>query len=172
MKGADRFHASNILGNFDTRDLLLKRSTARMKGGIKINEAFQRQQEKQGLNLQLNKRAPSSKRWHSMLQVPSTSQNQLRDQYNDMIQFHDGKWNADWSRCAQMFTMIQLQMVYTQRAHFTGMIYTQPQTKPVLKVMSVLHAGTLDSTCTFIANVVLHIRQSKTARRAGTKTIM
>lgn len=35
-----------ILGNFDTRDLLLKRRTARMKGVIKINEAFQRQHEK------------------------------------------------------------------------------------------------------------------------------
>lgn len=26
-----------------------------------------------------------------MLQVPSTPQNQLLDQYDDMIQFHDGK---------------------------------------------------------------------------------
>lgn len=36
----------HIVANLDTRDLLLKRRTARMKGGIKINEAFQRQQEK------------------------------------------------------------------------------------------------------------------------------
>lgn len=37
---------SHVVGNLDAGDLLLKRGTARMKGGIKINEAFQRQQEK------------------------------------------------------------------------------------------------------------------------------
>lgn len=33
-----------------------------------------------------------------MLQVPSTSQDQLQDQYDDMIQIHDGKWDEDGSR--------------------------------------------------------------------------
>lgn len=51
----------------------------------------------QRLSLQLNKSAPGTEGWQRMLQVPSTSQDQLRDQYDDMIQFHDGSQDVDWS---------------------------------------------------------------------------
>lgn len=59
-----------------------------------------------------------------MLQVPSTSQNQLLDQYDDMIQFHDGKWDVEREALChvfQMFTVIQLRQVYTLRARFINM---------------------------------------------------
>lgn len=53
---------------------------------------FKGNKKKQRLSLQLNKSTPSTEGWQSMLQMPSTSQDQLQDQYNDMIQFCDGKW--------------------------------------------------------------------------------
>lgn len=53
---------------------------------------FKGNKKKQPLSLQLNKSTPSTEGWQSMLQMPSTSQDQLQDQYDDMIQFHDGKW--------------------------------------------------------------------------------
>lgn len=64
---------------------VLKAGHGRMSGGIKINEALQRQQENLRLRLQLNKRAPGSRGKHITVQVPSTSRNQLHDRYNDMI---------------------------------------------------------------------------------------
>lgn len=59
-----------------------------------------------------------------MLQVPSTSQNQLLDQYDDMIQLHDGKWDVAREapcRAFQMFTVIQLRQVYTPWARLINM---------------------------------------------------
>lgn len=63
-----------------------------------------------------------------MLHVPSTSQNQLQDRYNDMIQFHHGKWDVDWDSLGhvfQMFTIIQLKQVYTLWAHYVNMSEAQ-----------------------------------------------
>lgn len=60
-----------------------------------------------------------------MLQVPSTSQNQLLDRFNNMIQFHDGKWGRGpgvaLCHVFQMFTIIQLKQVFTLWAHFINM---------------------------------------------------
>lgn len=83
---------------------------------------FKGNTKKQRLSLQLNKSAPGTEEWQSMLQVPSTSQNQLPDRCDDMIQFHDGKWDVDRESlcvmCFQMFTIIQLEQVYTPWAPF------------------------------------------------------
>lgn len=67
--------------------------------------------KKQPLSLQLNKSTPSTEGWQSMLQMPSTSQDQLQDQYNDMIQFHDGKWWTG-SRCVS-----RVSDAYSNTAH-------------------------------------------------------
>lgn len=56
-----------------------------------------------------------------ILQVPSTSQDQLQDQYNDMIQFH-GKWDGDENRSVSCVSD-----VYTSTAqaglHAVGTFY-------------------------------------------------
>lgn len=56
-----------------------------------------------------------------ILQVPSTSQDQLQDQYNDTIQFH-GKWDMDGSRSVSCVSH-----VYTNTAqaglHAVGPFY-------------------------------------------------
>lgn len=53
-----------------------------------------------------------------MLQVPSTSQNQLPDRCGDMIQFQDGKRDAGVaaSHVFQVFTIIQPRRIYMARA--------------------------------------------------------
>lgn len=48
-----------------------------------------------------------------MLQVPSTSQNQLPDRCGNMIQFQDGKRSVGVAPCHvfQLFTIIQLKQI-------------------------------------------------------------
>ena len=75
---------------------------------------FKGNKKNQHLSLQLNKSAPGTEGWQSMLQVPSTSQDQLQDQYNDMIQIHGGKWDGGGGGGAavfQMFTVTQFKQV-------------------------------------------------------------
>lgn len=94
--------------------MLLKGRRARETAGIKINEAFQRQQGKSAAQPAIKQ----ERSWclsNDMLQVPSTSHNQLPDRCGDMIQFQDGKRNVGVAPCHvfQVFTIIQLKQIYT-----------------------------------------------------------